>query len=211
MNTSAPTIGLFGSSHISHYPLDIFHTYNIHPIIISSSPKNIAAIIKQDTVHHTIKYIQSHNITLDKILILIGANDIGTLTPTQIAQGIIHIANSFNNINIQPIIVPLFNRHKPNSISKTQYNTDKNKINKHLRLHYKRQHQYNIIKIANLRLEEDGVHITKQGYRTLTKAIAYHIKKSNIPKHIIQLPPGHYKDHHNNEEIIIKHIVEKKL
>ena len=98
MNTSAPIVGLFGSSHISHYPLDIFHTYNIHPIVISSSPENIAAIIRQNTVHHTIKYIQSHNITLDRILILIGANDIGTLTPTQIVQGIIHIANSFNNI-----------------------------------------------------------------------------------------------------------------
>ena len=208
MNTSAPIVGLFGSSHIYHYPLDLFHSIKIHPIVISSSPRNIAAINRQNTVQHTIKRIQRHNITLDKIVILIGGNDIGTLTPIQIIQGIIHIANSFSNINIQPIIVPIFNRLKPFNITESQYNTGRNKINKHLRLHYKKLHQHNILRIHNLRLDEDGVHLTRQGYITLTKAIKHHITPSNIPKHIIQLPPGHY--HHNNEEIIIN-IVEEKL
>ena len=71
MSTSAPIVGLFGSFHFAHYPLDIFYNYNIHPKVISSSPKNIAAIIRQNTVHHAIKYIQSLKITLDRILILI--------------------------------------------------------------------------------------------------------------------------------------------
>ena len=111
MNSNSSTsLGLFGSSHIDHYPLDLFKNHNILPHIISSTPKNIAAIKKQDTVKMKIAQIQAQKVELDMILIIIGANDIGNLDPNQIAQGIIEIANSFSKVNIQPIIIPLFNR-----------------------------------------------------------------------------------------------------
>ena len=209
MNTPAPiSLGLFGSSHISRYPLHLFHNYNIQPIVISSSPKNIAAIERENTVHQAIQHIQSHNIKLDMILILIGANDIGTLHPQQIIDGIIRIGDTFNNINIQPIIVPILNRKSPRNISQALYKTHRNRINKHLRLHYKNQHIHNIIQTPNLHLEKDGVHLAKHGYNALTKAIAFHIKKRNIPTHITQLPPGHYTNHHTREEIIVTIITE---
>ena len=137
------------------------------------------------------------------ILILVGANDIGTLNPQQILDGVIQIGDTFNNINIQPIIVPIFNRKSPSNISKTLYNTQQNWINKLLRLHYKKQHTHNIIQIPNLHLKRDGVHLAKHGYNSLTKAIAFHIKKITTPTLITQLPPGHYKNHHTREEIIV--------
>ena len=209
MNTPAPiSLGLFGSSHISQYPLHLFNKYNIQPKVISSSPKNIAAIIRNNTVHQSIQHIQAHNIKLDMILILVGANDIGTLNPQQIRDGIIQIGDTFNNINIQPIIVPIFNRKSPRNISITLYNTHRNKINKLLRLHYKKQHTHNIIQITNLHLKEDGIHLAKHGYNALTKAIAFHIRKFTTPTPTTQIPPGHYTNHHTHEEIIVTHITE---
>ena len=179
MDTPAPiSLGLFGSSHISRYPLHLFRKYNIQPKVISTSPRNIAAIERNNTVHQSIQYIETHNIKLDMILILIGANDIGSLHPQQISDGIIRIGNSFNKINIQPIIVPIFNRESPRNISKALYETHRNRINKLLRLHYKKQHSHIIMETPNLHLEKDGVHLAIQGYKALTKAIAFHIQKN---------------------------------
>ena len=142
------SLGFFGSSHIERYPLHLFtfissFMSNITPFLISSSPKNIQSILSQNTVEQTIARITEQNIKLDFMVILVGANDIGTLSPKQIAEGIIFIAKSFAKINIFPIIVPIFNRDSPQYKDRTPmpqhiYNTSKNKINRILRRHFKK-------------------------------------------------------------------------
>ena len=100
------SLGLFGSSHVQHYPLELFKILNlnvnvrIHPIHISSKPKNISSVLRQDTAGKIVKYINRYNIHLDYLLILIGANDIGHLSPTHISQGIIYLANKFNKMDL---------------------------------------------------------------------------------------------------------------
>ena len=80
------SLGLFVSSHVQNYPLHLFKDldlnidFRIHPIHISSKPKNIYSILKQGTARKIIKYIKSNNIHLDYILILIGVSDVGHLT-----------------------------------------------------------------------------------------------------------------------------------
>ena len=71
------------------------------------------------------------------MLIMVGGNDIGSWSAKQIAQGILYIAHRFSRINIQPIIVPIFNREAPHNITIRQYNTSRDKINHTLRKHFK--------------------------------------------------------------------------
>ncbi len=206
-------LGLFGSSHVEQFPYETFNLlkdfkFTIKPIHISSSPKNIRAILRQDTVNKTIKHIQSNHIHLDYILILIGANDIGYLSPEKITQGIIYIADSFTNINIQPIIVPIFNRDAPSEIPVPLYDSHRNRINRQLRNHYKRQHLTRIISLNKLHLDGDGVHLTYSSYRVITKSIAYHIQKSII-YHFTQLPPGIHISETTGEEITVDFIYEE--
>ena len=202
MNLKAPiSLGLFGSSHIDHYPLYLFHRHHIHPQIISSSPKNIRDIKKQNTVQNKIAHMMANNITIDMILLIIGANDVGTLSPQEIVQGIIDIANSFSAINIKPIIVPLFNRSKPNNLTVAQYNTIRNKVNSKLRLHYKRHHQYIVIKMHDMHLK-DGIHLNEKSYIYLTNAIISHIRKSTLTKYVLESPIGHHTNTITKEEII---------
>ena len=226
-------IGLFGSSHIQNFPHDLFKNlqnfpFTLHPIHISSSPKNLRAILGQNTVTQAIRRIQTQNIHLHCILILVGANDIGRLTPTQIAQGIIHIADRFQSINIQPLIVPIFNRLHPKGIEESFYKSERSKINRRLRAHYRRHRTHNIIGIKNLKLDQDGVHLTTSSYRVITKAVAHHIKDHlphiihntqphpalPTPQHIPHpsaplinhLPPGHHFNEETGEEVSVEFV-----
>ena len=214
MSLSKYALGLFGSSHSEKFPLHFFQrqyfNFQIQPIHISSSPKNIAAILKENTTKKAIEYIQTNNIHLDYIMILIGGNDIGQgkLNPTEIADGIIKIANSFAEINIEPVIVPIFNRKRPRKISKEEYDSDRSKINRRLAAHYKKQHVRRIIILKNLHLKEDGVHLVDSSYRVLAKSIAFHIHDS-IGKRDTKLPPGNYIDEKTGEEISVQIVYEE--
>ena len=210
MGSQSKTIGLFGSSIIAHYPLEMFKAHHIHPIIISTSPKNIASIIKFNSLEKAITLIQTQQYKLDYILILVGSNDIGKLTPTKIIQELIHIADTFSNINITPIIVPMMNREAPRYITTQEYRRDRNKINKKLKAHYKAQKLPRILKLRNLHLKDDGVHLTDSSYKVLSKAISFHIKQIDIKDHIFQFPPGHYRDLNNNEHYTVEHITENE-
>ena len=225
MSCSKLSLGLFGSSHIERYPIHLFkhlHQFNftINPILISSHPKNIRAILKQNTVTAAIQYIQQNNIHLDYILILIGANDIGTLNSTQIAAGILHIADTFTSYNIQPIITPIFNRDAPWYITVEYYKTERNRINRTLRQHFKKQHLTRILNIKDLHLSYDGVHLKPTAYRVITKSIAYHIQ-SQLTPHATHPHTGHNRVHypltphpthhhyvHEREEITIEYFYE---
>ena len=212
------SFGFFGSSHIEHYPLFLFRFItsfisNITPFHISSSPKNIQSILSQNTVEQTIKSITERKIKLDFMVILVGANDIGTLSPKQIAEGIIYIAKSFANINIFPIIVPIFNRESPRYKNKTPmpqhiYNSSKNKINKILTQHYKKQNMKCVLNIRTLKLTGDGVHLTPSSYQVLTKTITHHINRTIMCLYT-KIPPGHYHDKEKGEELIIEDIYEE--
>ena len=207
------TVGLLGSSHISRFPLPIFREHLIKPIIVSDNPRNTQAFIQNNTIQSILTYITTQNITLDYIFIMIGANDIGRLTHRQITNNLIHIAQHFQKLNITPIIAPIINRESPRNITRAVYNTNRNHINKALRKHFKKHNQQNLLKIHNLKLNNDGVHLTQSSYKTLAKAIKHHITRhitltqSNIAEYM-HLEPGHYIDTQSNEEITIEHIME---
>ena len=110
---SLKVLGLLGSSIIEHYPLDLFKEFNIHPIVISTSPKNLEQLTTHRTFNKTITYIKSLKVKLDYILILVGSNDVRRLKPKEIKEKLIYIAETFSNVNITPIIAPLIYRKSP--------------------------------------------------------------------------------------------------
>ena len=205
---SLKVLGLLGSSIIEHYPLDLFKEFNIHPIVISTSPKNLEQLTTHRTFNKTITHIKSLKVKLDYMLILIGSNDVGRLKSKEILEKLIYIAETLNNMNITPIIAPLINRKFPRFTTADTYAATKNLVNKKIKMHYRKLKKPRILKLRVLKLEKDGVHLPKSSYNVITRAISVHIQQLNIQQHIFKLPPGHYKDLNNNEEYIIEHITE---
>ena len=201
-------VGFFGISHVKKINQKHYNKYNIQVHKLSAKPTKIPKIINQKVVEKTIENIQNKNLELDCIVILLGDNDIGAEHPKYIFKNIIKISETFEDKNYQTIIVPILNRKKPKKISTKQYKTNRNYINKQLRKYYKQKKINKILKIRDLALGKDGVHLKESSYKILAKSIKFHLE--NIaPKKLLKLPPNTYTDEKTKEEWIIENITEE--
>ena len=166
-------LGLVGSSQIEKYPLELLEDQSLEPIMLSSSPKNARDLINSGKLEQIIDEIIEHHHDMDAVFIFIGGNDVRKhCKVTEIASNIKDIAEKFNSIGVEAIIMPLINRNKPSGIEVPQYTKIRNSINRWLRKFYRNNRKrYTVLNIDNLDLRRDGVHLTRYSYRRISRAI----------------------------------------
>ena len=110
---------------------------------------------------------------MDGVFIFVGGNDVKKHSEVrEIAMNILEIAERFEDIGIDPIIMPLINRENPSGILVPKYTKIRNSINRLIRRYYQRNYKkYNVINIENLDLKPDGVDLTRRSYRNISRAI----------------------------------------
>ena len=166
-------LGLVGSSQIEKYPLDLLEVQNFVPIMLSSSPKNAKDIVYSGRLDEIIHSTIEQHPDMDAVFIFVGGNDVKKHSEVrEIAMNILEIAERFEDIGIDPIIMPLINRENPSGILVPKYTKIRNSINRSIRKYYQRNYKkYNVINIENLDLKPDGVHLTRRSYRKISRAI----------------------------------------
>ena len=165
-------LGLVGSSQVQYFPVDTLKDANFEPIILSSDPKNAKEIINSGKLDELmISTIEQHQ-DMDAVFIFVGGNDVKkNCEVSEIGNNILTIAESFYNIGIEPIIMPLINRQNPLGISVDKYNI-RNSVNRFIRRYYQRNGQrHNVLNLDNLDLQEDGVHLLRESYCEISRAI----------------------------------------
>ena len=166
-------LGLVGSSQIENYPLDLLEEKNLEPIMLSSDPKNAKEIVNSGKLDEIIiSTIEQHQ-DMDAVFIFVGGNDVKKhCEVSEIGNNILEIAESFYNIGIEPIIMPLINRQNPLGISVDKYNMIRNSVNRFIRRYYQRNGQrHNVLNLDNLDLQPDGVHLLRSSYCEISRAI----------------------------------------
>ena len=166
-------LGLVGSSQIEKYPLDLLEDQNFVPIMLSSSPKNAKDIVYSGRLDEIIHSTIEQHPDMDAVFIFVGGNDVKKHSEVrEIAMNILEIAERFEDIGIDPIIMPLINRENPSGILVPKYTKIRNSINRLIRRYYQRNYKkYNVINIENLDLKPDGVDLTRRSYRNISRAI----------------------------------------
>ena len=142
-------LGLVGSSQIENYPLDTLEEKNLEPIMLSSDPKNAKEIVNSGKLDEIIiSTIEQHQ-DMDAVFIFVGGNDVKKhCNVSEIGKNILEIAESFYNIGIEPIIMPLINRENPLGISVEKYNMIRNSVNRFIRRFYQRNGQrHNVLNL----------------------------------------------------------------
>ena len=115
-------LGLVGSSQIEKYPLDLLEDQNIVPIMLSSSPKNAKDIVYSGRLDEIIHSTIEQHPDMDAVFIFVGGNDVKKNSEVrEIAMNILEIAERFEDIGIDPIIMPLINRENPSGILVPKY------------------------------------------------------------------------------------------
>ena len=166
-------VGLVGSSQVQYFPVDTLKDANLEPIILSSDPKNAKEIIESGKLDELmISTIEQHQ-DMDAVFIFVGGNDVKkNCEVSEIGNNILEIAESFYNIGIEPIIMPLINRENPLGISVEKYNMIRNSVNRFIRRFYQRNGQrHNVLNLDNLDLQPDGVHLLRSSYCEISRAI----------------------------------------
>ena len=166
-------LGLVGSSQIEKYPLDLLEDQNLVPIMLSSSPKNAKDIVNSGRLDEIIESTIKQHHDMDAVFIFVGGNDVKKHAEVRdIAMNILEIAERFNDIGIEPIIIPLINRENPSGILVPKYTKIRNSINRFIRKFYQKNNKkYNVINLDNLDLKTDGVHLRRSSYREISRAI----------------------------------------
>ena len=179
-------LGLVGDSTAEDYPLEYLEDQDIDPIVLSCSPKKARDLVHSGRLDDMIHYTHENHPDLDAVFIFIGGNDVvPECTPREILGYILKIAESFEEIGIPQIVMPLMNRTQPKGIHVTNYKHIRNGVNRLMRRHYERNSQRGIVlNMEDLELEPDGVHLTTWGYRRLSHAIK------------VQLQHCHFHNYH---------------
>ena len=166
-------LGLVGSSQIENYPLDLLEEKNLEPIMLSSDPKNAKEIVNSGRLDEIIDTTIEQHQDMDAVFIFVGGNDVKKhCKVSEIGRNILEIAESFYNIGVEPIIMPLINRDNPLGITVEKYNMIRNSINRFIRRFYERNgKRYNVINLDNLDLQPDGVHLRRSSYCEISRAI----------------------------------------
>ena len=166
-------VGLVGSSQVQYFPVDTLKDANLEPIILSSDPKNAKEIVNSGKLDELIiSTIEQHQ-DMDAVFIFVGGNNVKKhCEVSEIGKNILEIAESFYNIGIEPIIMPLINRQNPLGISVDKYNMIRNSVNRFIRRYYQRNGQrHNVLNLDNLDLQPDGVHLIRSSYCEISRAI----------------------------------------
>ena len=166
-------LGLVGSSQVKYYPVDTLKNENLEPIILSTDPKNAKEIIESGKLDEIISTTIDQHQDMDAVFIFVGGNDVKENSEvSEIGNNILTIAESFYNRGIEPIVMPLINRQNPLGISVDKYNMIRNSVNRFIRRWYKRNGQrHNVLNLDNLKLQEDGVHLLRESYCEISRAI----------------------------------------
>ena len=166
-------LGLVGSSQVEKYPLELLEDQDIDPIMLSSSPKNAKDIVYSGRLDEIIHSTIEQHPDMDGVFIFVGGNDVKKHSEVrEIAMNILEIAERFEDIGIDPIIMPLINRENPSGILVPKYTKIRNSINRFIRRYYQKNNKrYNVINLDNLDLKPDGVHLTRSSYRKISRAI----------------------------------------
>ena len=179
-------VGLVGDSNCQYFPMDLLKREGIDPIMLSCSPKRARMLIHGGKLDEIIHETHEEYPDLDAVFIFIGGNDVvPECRPREILGYILKIAESFQEIGIPQIVMPLMNRTKPKGIHVKDYKHIRNGVNRLMRRHYERNSQKGIVlNMEDLELEPDGVHLTTWGYRRLSHAIK------------VQLQHCHFHNYH---------------
>ena len=166
-------LGLVGSSQVEKFPLELLEDQDIDPIMLSSSPKNAKDIVYSGRVDEIIHSTIEQHPDMDAVFIFVGGNDVKKHSKVrEIAMNILEIAERFEDIGIDPIIMPLINRENPSGILVPKYTKIRNSINRFIRRFYQKNNKrYNVINLDNIDLKPDGVHLTRSSYRKISRAI----------------------------------------
>ena len=166
-------LGLVGSSQVRYYPVDTLKNENLEPIILSTDPTRASEIIETGKLHEIISTTLDQHRDMDAVFIFVGGNDVRVTSDVrEIGENILTIAESFSNRGILPIVMPLINRQYPLGIGVDQYNTIRNGVNRYLRRWYRRNgQQHNVLNFNDLKLQEDGVHLERESYCEISRAI----------------------------------------
>ena len=177
-NTFKYKLGLVGDSTVEHFPLEDLEDEDIDPIVLSCSPKRARRLVHSGRLNDIIHYTLERHPDLDAVFIFIGGNDVApSCEVREILGNILEIAQSFEEIGIPQIIMPLMNRTNPRGISVSDYTMIRNGVNRLIRRHYQRNSQRGVVfNMENLELEPDGVHLTRWSYRKLSNAIKIQLK-----------------------------------
>ena len=179
-------VGIVGDSNCQYFPLELLKREGIDPIMLSCSPKRARMLVHGGRLNEIIHETHEEYPDLDAVFIFIGGNDVvPSCTPREILGNILKIAESFEEIGIPQIVMPLMNRTQPKGIPVTNYKHIRNGVNRLMRRHYERNSQKGIVlNMEDLELEPDGVHLTTWGYRRLSHAIK------------VQLQHCHFHNYH---------------
>ena len=155
-------LGFFGSSHVEHFEDETLKKAGIKTTLLSCDPKNVQGIISTRKTERIITEIQLRHINIDAVLIMVGGNDIQkNCKPKDLFSNLLKIASLFEEINIEPIIVPLINRTQPRNVEhEDQYKMIRNRVNSNLKRYLGKRNKNIMLKIDNLPLCSDGVHLT---------------------------------------------------
>ena len=166
-------LGLVGSSQVRYYPLDTLEDEHLEPIILSTDPTRASEIIETGKLHEIISTTLDQHRDMDAVFIFVGGNDVRVTSDVRvIGENILTIAESFSNIGLLPIVMPLINRQYPLGIGVDQYTTIRNGVNRYLRRWYRRNGQrHNVLNFNDLKLQEDGVHLQRESYCEISRAI----------------------------------------
>ena len=180
---------MVGDSTVQYFPLELLKREGIDPIMLSCSPKRARILVHGGRLNEIIHYTHEEFPDLDAVFIFIGGNDVGpNCEVREILANILEIAQSFEDIGIPQIIMPLMNRDNPRGISVSKYTMIRNGVNRLIRRHYQRNFQRGVVfNMENLELNSDGVHLTRWSYRKLSRAI-----KIQLNYHTNLLPTGHF-------------------
>ena len=104
-------LGLVGDSTVEHFPLEDLEDEDIDPIVLSCSPKRARRLVHSGRLNDIIHYTLDRHPDLDAVFIFIGGNDVApSCEVREILGNILEIAQSFEEIGIPQIIMPLMNR-----------------------------------------------------------------------------------------------------
>ena len=166
-------LGLVGSSQVRYYPMDTLENEDLQPIILSTDPTRAREIIETGKLDEIISTTLDQHQDMDAVFIFVGGNDVRENSEvSEIGDNILTIAESFYKIGIEPIVMPLINRQNPLGISVYKYNMIRNSVNRFIRRWYKRNGQrHNVLNLDDLKLQEDGVHLLRESYCEISRAI----------------------------------------
>ena len=176
-------IGLVGSSQIERFPTELLRRRGIEADKISYNPKNAKGLAQDHALEDLATNIIENFSHVDSIFLLIGANDIRkNCNPRDIASNILKICDKIQDLGLDLIVAPLTNRRRPKGMEEPEYNAIRNSVNRRLRNQFRRRGRKDVVlNLKNFELEaRDGVHLTRDDYRYLSKVIASHMHKRTV-------------------------------